>query len=212
MFYTHKNGVEFRKVEKSDLQRLKELKDESWFGTVNIACLNMTDQERWFDKISNDKSCLFFMAYPPLSFLSTNYCQQSIEKPCALFGLTNIDGLNQSCEFTHSVFKERRGLGLGKSTLRAGIDMAFEVFNMRRIETWILENNQAEMKTAFSVGFVVEGVKKAAVYKCGEYINCNLLGLLRSEWEEQTEVLSYKAEEPCVGVCNTSYSPKTVKK
>jgi|GEM_PF-1812106 len=213
MFYTHKNGVSFRKLESSDLEMLKALKDESWFGTVNTTCVNMDDQRKWFEKISNDKSCLFFMAFPP-ALPAPPYPWQIVgntPSPCALFGLTSIDGLNQSCEFTHSVFKERRGQGLGKATLRAGIDMAFEVFNMRRIETWILENNLAEIKTAMSVGFREEGRKREAVYKCGTYFDCVLFGLLEEEWNNTAEVNTsrHSAENP--GVCNLSYVPKATR-
>lgn len=189
MFYKHKNGISFRKIERSDLGTLKELKDESWFGTVNTACLNMHDQERWFDKVSSDKSCLFFIAH--------------IENiPVGLYGITSIDPTSQSCEFTHSVFAHQRGKGYGKKTLEAGIDMTFELFNIRRIETWILGNNQAESKSVLSVGFTLEGKRRNAIYKCGNYLDCQLFGFLRDEW---------KATERVKGLgdyCNLSYTPK----
>ena len=197
MFYEHKNGISYRKLDREDLPQLLDLKNESWFGTVHTACLNSSDQEKWFEKISNDKTCLYVIAFASGGF----------NGPVGLYGITNIDGINQSCDFTHSVYSASRGKGLGKKTLQAGIDMTFEVFNMRRIDTWILSNNLAEIKVAKSIGFIEEGAKRQAVYKCGEYLDCKLFGLLRSEWDSSSEVAKFRTEIP-EGVCNNTYQPK----
>jgi RimJ/RimL family protein N-acetyltransferase len=73
---------------------------------------------------------------------------------------------------------------------------------MRRIDTWILENNIAELKTSQSAGFQIEGTARKAVYKCGQYLDCHYLGLLREDWEKTKRVAEYN------GVCNTTYQPK----
>ena len=191
-FYHHKNGISLRKLAPLDLPALRDLKDESWFGTVNTACLNMQDQAAWFEKVSKDKSSLYLIAH----------AIKGISVPVGLYGFTDINPVNRTCSFTHSVYKHSRGKGLGKETLQAGIDLTFEVFNMRRIDTWILENNIAELKTSQSVGFQIEGTARQAVYKCGQYLACHYLGLLREEWESSGRVKKYK------GSCNTSYQPK----
>lgn len=198
MFYTHKNGISLRKLDKSDLEKLRELKDESWFGTVNTACVNMTDQMNWFESISKDKSCLYFILRAPRP-------KETYETDVGLYGITDINSTNQSCSFTHSIFSDHRGLGLGNLTLQAAIDMTFEIFNIRRIETWILENNIAEQQVVKNVGFIEEGSKRKAVYKCQEYLNCNLYGLLRDEWllTDRIKLLG--------NICNNSYKPKSNK-
>jgi diamine N-acetyltransferase len=122
-----------------------------------------------------------------------------------LYGFTDFNSTNRSCSFTHSVFAGHRGQGLGKKTLQAGIDLTFEVFNMRRIDTWILENNVAELKTSQSVGFQIEGTARKAVYKCGQYLDCHYLGLLREEWQADPRVQAFD------GVCNSTYQPKDKK-
>lgn len=203
MFYLHKNGIGFRKIERTDLSQLKELKDESWFGTVNTACLNMHDQERWFERISSDKSCIFFIALDLTSDENFPAARRLPPyTPIGLYGITGIDSISQSCEFTHSLFSTFRGRGLGKKTLEAGIDMTFEIFNIRRIETWILANNQAETKSVKAIGFMEEGKKREAVYKCGRFLDCQLFGLLRNEWQTSERVKSME------NLCNKSYVPK----
>lgn len=207
VFYRHKNDIAFRKVGQADLSDLLELKNESWFGTVQTACLNLADQEKWFEKMSGDRSCMYFIAI-------------DVKKADAIgvFALTGIDYINQSCDFSHSIYSSFRGKGLGKMSLRAGIDMAFEMFNMRRIETWILDNNKAEAKSVRNIGFVEEGCKRQAVYKCGEYLDCRLYGLLRNDWDKSPEVKAFRSHTyqnyalntpvETVGVCNLSYRPK----
>jgi len=201
MFYTHKNRICFRKLTREDLPQLRELKDESWFGTVNTACLNPTDQENWFKSIIGKPSCLYLIAYKT----TTNNGEREDEGPIGLYGITDINPVNRSCSFTHSVFKDYREKGFGRKTLQAGIDLTFEVFNLRRIDTWILENNVAELKVSQSVGFKIEGTARKAVYKCGQYLDCHYLGLLREEWEADPRVQGYS------GVCNLSYQPKNKK-
>jgi len=196
MFYKHKNGISFRKLEKYDLLDLKNLKDESWFGTVHTACVIMADQEKRFESISNNKSCLYFII-----MIDTIMYGQPCAIPIGLYGITDIENIDRSCSFTHSIYAEFRGKGHGTKSLQAAVDMTFEVFGMRRIDTWILENNHAEQKVAAKSGFIEEGKKRKAVYKCGEYLDCILFGLLRDEWESDHRVKQ-------LGICNTSYQPK----
>ena len=204
-FYTHKNKIALRKIDTLDLPALRDLKDESWFGTVNFAVLNMDDQRGWFDKIKKDKSSLYLITHDTANTVLQD-ASPSVKlqgpAPVGLYGFTDINPYNRTCSFTHSVFKDYRGKGYGKKTLQAGIDFTFEVYNMRRIDTWILENNVAELKTAQSVGFQIEGTARKAVYKCGQYLDCHYLGLLREDWEKSERVLGYN------GVCNISYQPK----
>ena len=73
---------------------------------------------------------------------------------------------------------------------------------MNRIDTEVLENNLASLKSAIWVGYVEEGLKRKCIHKCGEYLNSIVLGILKEEWLELERVKSYK------GICNVSYQPK----
>ena len=77
---------------------------------------------------------------------------------------------------------QHRGKGYGKTVLEAGVDFGFEILNMNRIDTEVLENNFASMKTALYVGYVKEGIKRKAIHKCGEYLDSIVLGILKEDW------------------------------
>lgn len=191
--YKHKNGMTLKKLENEDLLILKNLKNESWFGTHNISFVNNNDQESWFNSLDANKN-LFLIV-----------CKTETNEKIGLYKIQNIDWVNRRYDSAHDVFENERGKGYSKPLLEAGIDFGFEVLNMNRIDTEVLENNLASYKTAMFVGFIQEGVKRKCVHKCGEYLDSNFLGILRDDWKHLKRVKNYN------GVCNISYKPKNNK-
>ena len=51
--YHHKTGIWLRKIERTDLSDLKNLKNESWWGTHNTLLINDDDQIKWFENLSS---------------------------------------------------------------------------------------------------------------------------------------------------------------
>lgn len=191
--YKHKNGISLKKLEKEDLVLLKNLKNESWFGTHNTTFVNDVDQIRWFESLNSNKN-LFLIAY-----------KSDTEERIGLYKIQNIDWVNRKYDSAHDVFETHRGKGYSKPVLEAGVDFGFEVLNMHRIDTEVLENNLASYKTALYVGFIQEGVKRKCIYKCGEYLDSNFLGIISDDWKELERVKNYGR------ICNISYTPKNRK-
>lgn len=189
MLYTHKNNISFKKLEIEDLSLLKELKDESWFGTHQITIVNMANQVDWFNKISRSSNNLILVAY------------NKEEVPVGIYKISNIDWINRSYDSAHDIFSSQRRKGFGKRVLEAGVDFGFEVLNINRLNTEVIENNKASIKIALNAGFIEEGRKQDAVYKCNEYLNSTIFGLLKKNW------LKLKRVKEMGGCCNTSYKP-----
>ena len=187
--YKHKNGITLLKIERDDIVHLRDLKNESWFGTHNISFVNMEDQNKWFNNLDSSKS-LFLKA------LNKN------DEFVGIYKIQNIDWVNRKYDSAHDILENHRGKGYSKPVLEAGIDFGFEVLNMNRIDTEVLENNIASLKSALWVGFLKEGIKRNSIHKCGEYLDSIFLGILKNEWSELERVKNYK------GICNKSYLPK----
>lgn len=189
-FFWQSNGYFFRKVEEADLPELKKLKNLSWTSTVQTACLNDLDQKRWFEKITSDPKSLYLiiMNDPKISGFNDkdayelNGAKVCLDEPIGFWGITEIDYINSSCSFSHGIYPVFRGHGYGKNSLKAGIELIFEVFNFNRIETRILETNEREIKSAINAGMQIEGKQRQAVFKMGQYQNCLILSILRNEW------------------------------
>ena len=188
--YIHKEGITLRKIEREDLSLLKELKNESWFGTHTINFLNDLDQERWFEGL-NHRTHLILIG------LNTKTGEK-----IGLYKIQNIDWFNRTYDSSHDVFKEYRGKGWSKPVLVAGTDFAFEVLNMNRIDGQVLENNMASRKSAVYAGFQEEGVRRKSIHKCGQWLDSIHIGILREDWEQLERVKGYG------GICNESYTPK----
>jgi len=164
--YKHSTGIVLEKMSAYDLADLMKLKNTSWMSTHRTTFLNMTDQNKWFDKINSDLSYLMLMAN--VEGLGT----------VGIFKIDSIDAINRSCNVAWDIFEKFRGAGLGKKLVQAGVDFCLEVLNMHRLNAEILENNEPSIKCADAAGFVFEGNKKQAVYKLGIYIDSHVFGLV----------------------------------
>lgn len=191
--YKHKNGIILKKISIEDLELLQYLKNESWFGTHNIVFVNSTDQQKWFSNLDSHKN-MFLIA------IDSNSGSR-----IGVYKIQNIDWINRRYDSAHDVFEHERGKGYGKLVLEAGVDFGFEVLNMHRINTEVLENNMASLKNALYVGYVKEGIKRKEIHKCGQYLDSIVLGILKEEWRSLERVKSYG------DICNTSYKPKNSK-
>ena len=189
--YIHKNGLSLIKVSKKDLSLLKDLKNESWFGTHNIYFVNDTDQENWFNNLNPSKQLVLIVV------------NTQTQEQVGLFKIDNIYWINRKCSEGHDTFKNQRGKGYGKLILEAGIDFVFEVLNMNRVEAEVLENNIASQKCCSYIEYPQEGRRKKAIHKCGEYLDSIIYGFLREDWMQTSRV-----KDKYQGICNLSYIPK----
>lgn len=182
IFYTHKDGVSFRKLERHDLGDLLKLKCESWWGTHNVHIANLEDQNAWFDDLSKD---MFLVGEK--------------EKPIGVAVFSEIDWTGRTLSISGSLYKESRAEAY--PAFCAGLDFAFEMLNMERCNAEVLEYHVTAQKLEIDkLGFRVEGRRRQAVYKCGRYYDSFVLGILREEWANCGRVLAYG------DTCNLNFS------
>ena len=189
--YDHKDGITLRKIEKYDLLDLLNLKKESWWGTHGTPIINFDDQVNWYNSIPNDQ--LFLIGEISKSFVG-------------VASYTKIDWMSRSLHISGSVVKDNRNQ-YSRMAFYAGLDFAFEIMNMRRVEAEVLEYHvAAQILEIDKLGFVVEGRKRNAIYKCGKYYDSLMLALLRSEWQDHSRIKNYG------DTCNSNFSHNKFKK
>jgi RimJ/RimL family protein N-acetyltransferase len=186
--YRHKNGIILRKVSQFDASNLFDLKLGSWSQTHNSLFVNLEDQKNWIDKVNQSNNDYVFIA---------SLKENSAEVDVAVGLITQVDWISRSAYIAGSVFNGYLSKGYSKNCFEAGVDFAFEMLNLQRLNAEVMQYNAA----AFTIdvehlGFKVEGIKRKAVYKCGQYYDSILLGLLREEWETQPRVQALE------GCCN----------
>lgn len=194
--YKHKDGIHLRKVHKGDLYALLDLKGESWWGTHGTPIINLEDQVRWYENISSRE--LFMIASREVA---NNLA------PIGIACYTEIDWICHSLSLSGSIFKPCRTAEVVKPAFSAGLDFAFEVLNMRRVQAEVLETHAAAQQLEIGhLGMVVEGRRRKAVYKAGRYYDSIMLSILRDEWENQERVKSYN------GCCNDNFDHEKAEK
>ena len=194
--YQHKDGIFLRKVSEDDLYDLLKLKNESWWGTHNAPILNREDQDEWYKNIPDNQ--LVMIACEKSG--SVTNCDSTVKVGVAIY--SEIDHLNRTCNLSGSVFKERRNSVSVKNAFSAGLDFAFEMLNMHRVQAEVLECNLAAQKLEVQhLQFRVEGRRRKSVYKCGVYFDSVMLGILREEWFNTDRVKAYE------GSCNEVFNP-----
>jgi RimJ/RimL family protein N-acetyltransferase len=209
--YEHKDGIILRKVERYDLEDLQKLKRESWWGTSKTLFNNIEDQNKWYDSIPSDQLFLIghWITYdgggkPILRTADTDISKwlktDCITQSVGIAVFTDIDYVSRTLKISGSVYKAHRKPEIVKPAFAAGLDFAFEMLNMHRVEGEVLDYHHAAQQLEIDyLGFKVEGRKRNAVYKCGRYYDALVIGMLREEWEQHPRVRAYG------GSCNKQF-------
>jgi RimJ/RimL family protein N-acetyltransferase len=82
--------------------------------------------------------------------------------------------------------KEYRGKGIGTEVVGLLTDLAFDQYNMHKVEMFTRQTNRAMLRAAEKNGYKVEGVPRETIYFNGKYHDGVILGLLRSERTAKT--------------------------
>lgn len=93
--------------------------------------------------------------------------------------MTDIDMINRSCQ-SHILIGEHDcwGKGYAGEALIQAVEYMNKERGIRRFEAYILENNHQSIRMHQKCGYVLEGVKRSAIYKSGKYHNQCILSLL----------------------------------
>jgi len=134
--------------------------------------ISSTMQEAWYkDRVlGNDKQIDF-----EIHDINTN----NLIGHC---GLYYINWINRTAELTIYIgdMTYRKG-GYGKDALKLLMDYAFYKVNLNRVWCEVFSNNEA-IHVYRKIGFIDEGKLREHHYEDGQYIDCYLLGLLKSDW------------------------------
>lgn len=184
--YKHKNGISFRKVSISDIEFLYHLKEDTLWGVHETFMKNMEDQKRWIENLDESKEMFFTIWYEKERF--------------GVFSYTNIDLYHRCCRYSGSGTRKGSKKQLAFNALECGIDFAFEILNLNRIEADIIAYNVPSLKLNLNLGLKIEGTRKKAVYKSGVYYDSHLVAMLREDWQSSSRIKDYH------GSCNLTFN------
>lgn len=113
-------------------------------------------------------------------------CLKESDKPIGRIQVSNINYHYDSLDITRIYIGdvENRGKGLGEEALREIVKWAFTEMNCERVTLDHLTENVRAKNLYLKVGFVPEGRMRHSGKKNGEYVDLNLMSILKEEYEK----------------------------
>lgn len=126
-------------------------------------------------------SCLDSKFFSIVGNESTLGCATPQVKTIGCAGLTSIDYLNSRAEFSLYIAPEHQKKGFGKKALKTLFSYGFGQLNMNSIWGETFQGNPA-LKMFLEIGMRKDGTRRSFYYRDGNYIDCDLVSVLRNEW------------------------------
>lgn len=153
--------------------------DEIWNMVVsNKRYVSKDYEKKWVeDKIFNTGESL-----------TLGICTKKDNKLIGQVSLNNIDIVNRSAEFAKMIGdKESWGKGLAKEATMLMLYHGFFDLGLQRIQAKQLLDNAASIKVNEKCGFKIEGILRKVMYRKGEFVDLNLMSVLKEDFVELIE-------------------------
>ncbi|MFD4555772.1 GNAT family N-acetyltransferase [Streptomyces sp. NPDC058469] len=92
------------------------------------------------------------------------------------------DPAARSCTFRTLIGPRGRGRGIGTEATRLIVGYGFEQLGLHRVQLEVYGHNHRARRVYEKVGFVVEGVRREAQLRDGEWVDEVVMGVLDREW------------------------------
>jgi len=176
------NGRYLCPLEKSYLPKLKKWRNLQIQVIRQFKPLTDYDQEKWFEKLSEDESQILF----GIIILDEESEEEVLIGYC---GITNIDLKNRRGEISFLVSPDRANdEKLYKedflSTLYMLCRYGFEELNLNKLFTETFSFRKKHLDTLEQFGFNRDGILRNHHFTCGQYYDSIIHSLLASEWKK----------------------------
>src|SRR4051812_16072221 len=96
--------------------------------------------------------------------------------------LNEWDPVARSCSFRTLIGPRGRGRGIGTEATRLIVGHGFEQLGLHRVQLEVYGHNRRALRVYEKAGFVVEGVRREAAFRDGEWVDDVIMGVLDREW------------------------------
>lgn len=167
--------INLRPMEESDMQCLQDMLNDSAVSGKVVGWsfpVSMTEQKEWFQKAIHDANNKRFIV-----------ADKKTNAPLGMVTLSKIDWQNRSA--THGIKLHPscpKGQGIGTDAVMTLMKYAFEEVNLIRLDGSWMADNLASENLYLKCGWVIEGVKKQAVYRNGIYHDLKIVGITKEDY------------------------------
>lgn len=145
--------------------------------------IDSQSHERWLKDISTNPKIKMYGIKSinpiPKYIVPDNY--RGLHMHVGVCGLTSIDRVNQTAEFSLYIAPEYHRLGYGKEALKELLRVGFNNHNLNRIWGETFDGNPA-LKMFKAIGMRVEGTLRQSYFRDGHFIDSVIVSMLRGEF------------------------------
>jgi len=172
------NGLCFRVVEESDLERMRQLRNDpaTWIHLTDPYAIMAEAQRRWFAALASRTDRMYFVV-----------CDDEHDF-IGIVRMDEYDRLHRSIRVGADVVPELRGKGYGRRIYEAVKKYCFDVLNLHRVWLAVLDTNQHAIRLYEKQGFQVEGRYREAIFRDGRYHDYILMSILEEEYRRDSIV------------------------
>jgi diamine N-acetyltransferase len=134
--------------------------------------LGEVQQEAWGTKINEDPAIEMFGI-------------QADDNMVGTCGLTDINYIHSTAEYSMLIFPEEQGNGYATQGLRLLLDHAFLDLGLYNIWGEIFKENRAGKSIAQKLGFTYDGTLRSRYFKEGKRIDTEIWSILATEWKHE---------------------------
>ena len=170
--------VGLRAVERSDLELLRDWRNITDFrrNFREVRELNMSNQEKWFEKLNNSSLTDFMFMFVRLKD----------NVPIGAGGLLYTNWIIRSSDFSFYIGHENKYIdqdGYAEEATRLSLDYGFKNLNLNKIwmELYEFDHKKIQFFTE-KFGFVKDGVLRDNCFEDGKYHNSWVISLLKKEY------------------------------
>lgn len=177
-------------LEKRHLEPLRQLRINftTWHYLSDAHPINDLQQEKWFEKISNDHTKMYFAIESPGVIKGVSTFPALPENNfVGVIRSDEYDKTNRSIRVGVDISPEFRGKGYGTEALRDYVDYLFQHLNIHRVWLLVAQPNIVAKNLYNKIGFTSEGAYREALFRDGEYIDYEIMSLLSTKWKINTK-------------------------
>ena len=162
-----------REIERKDIEIINKWRNDPEIIKslgAPFRYINYDVDNNWFDNYMKQRN----------SSVRCVIVDENSNLPIGLISIVDINYINGSAELHIMIGdKNMHGKGAGTFAVKEIINHAFNNLNLRRIELGVLSTNSIAQKLYKKCGFEIEGIKKKAIYKNGEFIDLIMMAVLK---------------------------------
>lgn len=135
------------------------------------AVISEAEHRRWLEGLKENSSTQIYLVYSAGEFIGS-------------LGFSRIDNTHRRADWSFYLGKTARGRGLGKALELRALDLAFGPMGLYKLNCEVISTNSVVSALHRHFGFVVEGSRRAHVWRDGIALDADFLGLTAPEWEK----------------------------